>query len=111
MGMNNFIRTAGAPRFALLTNIVSVIVCVILNWIFFLLLNMGVGGSALATIFGQGSGAILVIWFFMFSKKSAFKLKAHGFIPNGKLMGRILVMGLASFAMNLASTVICIVFN
>ena len=72
---------------------------------------MGVAGSGLATILGQGAGAILVIWFFIFNKKSAFKLKISGFVPNGKLMGRILLMGLASFAMNLASTIICIVFN
>lgn len=111
MGMNNFIRTAGAPKFALLTNVVSVIVCIALNWLFVLELNMGVGGSALATILGQGAGAVLVFWFFIFSKKSAFKLKVSGLVPNGKLMGKILLMGLASFAMNLASTVICIVFN
>lgn len=111
LGMNNFIRTAGSPQFALLTNVISVIVCVILNWVFVLNLNMGVGGSALATILGQGSGAILVVWYFIFSKKSAFKLKAHGLIPDFKMMGRILVMGLASFAMDLASTVICVVFN
>lgn len=111
MGMNNFIRTAGAPKFALLTNVVSVIVCIILNWIFVLEMNWGVGGSALATILGQGAGAILVFCYFVFSKKAAFKLKISGLVPNGKLMGRILLMGLASFCMNLASTVICIVFN
>lgn len=111
LGMNNFIRSAGSPKFALLTNLVSVIVCIILNWIFVLKLNMGVGGSALATILGQGTGAIMVLWYFIFSKKSAFKLKIHGLIPDYKMMGRILVMGLASFAMNLASTVICVVFN
>ena len=31
MGMNNFIRTAGSPKFALLTSAVSVVVCVALN--------------------------------------------------------------------------------
>lgn len=31
LGMNNFIRSAGSPKFALLTNVVSVIVCVFLN--------------------------------------------------------------------------------
>ncbi len=65
----------------------------------------------MATILGQGGGAVLVFWFFVCSKKSAFKLKVSGLKPDAKLMGRILVMGLASFAMNLASTVICIVFN
>ena len=111
MGMNNFIRTAGAPKIALLTNVVSVIICIALNWLFVLILGWGVAGSALATILGQGGGAVLVFWFFIFSKKTEFKLKLSGLIPDAKLMGRILVMGLASFAMNLASTVICIVFN
>lgn len=111
MGMNNFIRSAGAPRMALMTNVVSVIVCIILNWLFVLVMNWGVAGSAVATILGQGAGAVLVIWFFTFSKKAEFKLKLTGFIPDFKLMGRILTMGLASFAMNLASTIICIVFN
>ena len=72
---------------------------------------MGVGGSGLATILGQGAGAILVFCYFIFSKKSAFRLKISGLVPDAKLMGRILLMGLASFAMNLASTIICIVFN
>ena len=111
MGMNNFIRSAGAPKMALMTNVVSVIVCIILNWLFVLVMNWGVAGSAVATILGQGAGAVLVIWFFTFSKKAEFKLKLTGFIPDFKLMGRILTMGLASFAMNLASTIICIVFN
>lgn len=31
LGMNNFIRSAGSPKFALLTNLISVIVCAILN--------------------------------------------------------------------------------
>lgn len=31
MGMNNFVRSAGAPRIALLTNVISVIVCIALN--------------------------------------------------------------------------------
>ncbi len=72
---------------------------------------MGVGGSGLATIFGQGAGAILVFCYFALSKKDAFTLKIPGLRPDIKLMGRILLMGLASFAMNLASTIICIVFN
>lgn len=74
-------------------------------------LHLGVAGSATATVIGQGSGALMVIRYFIFSKNAAFKLRLKCMIPDFKLMGRILVMGLASFAMNIASTVICIVFN
>lgn len=111
MGLNNFLRTAGRPTLALVQNILSVVMCAILNYIFVLKLNLGVEGSALATVLGEGSGMVFVLWFFCISKKATFKLRFKNLSPNFKLQGRILIMGLASFAMSLASTVICVVFN
>ena len=111
MGISNFIRTAGQPKIALLTNVISVVVCVFLNYVFVMLLHKGVAGSAVATIMGQGCGSVAVILFFMFSKKSQFHLHMKSLQPDANLMRRILLMGLANFAMSLASTVICVIFN
>ena len=49
-GVNNFIRTAGAPNLALWTTVVGTVVCIILNYVFVLMLGWGVAGSASATI-------------------------------------------------------------
>ena len=46
MGVNNFIRTAGAPNRALLTMIIGTVSCIILNYLFVLVLGWGVVGSA-----------------------------------------------------------------
>ena len=51
-GVNNFIRTAGAPNLALWTTVVGTVVCVILNYLFVLVFGWGVAGSASATIIG-----------------------------------------------------------
>ncbi len=72
---------------------------------------MGVVGSAFATVFGQFIGALLVILFFIFSKKSTVKLRLETLKPNLYFIKKILVMGLAPFIMSISTIVISIVFN
>ena len=50
MGVNNFIRTAGAPNRALGTMIIGAVACTAFNALFVLVMGMGVVGSALATV-------------------------------------------------------------
>lgn len=77
-GVNNFIRTAGAPNLALWTTVVGTVVCVILNYLFVLVFGWGVAGSASATIIGQAVTAVIVLWYFVSSRSSApFKLHAR----------------------------------
>ena len=74
MGVNNFIRTAGAPNRALLTMVIGTFSCIILNYLFVLVFGWGVVGSALATVLGQGVSCVCVLWYFLFTKNVAFKL-------------------------------------
>ena len=110
-GLSNFIRTAGRPNFALGTTILGTVMCIVFNYLFVLQLKWGVAGSAYATIVGQGIAAIPVLWFFIGNKSAPFKLRLHNCIPDFRLMGRILVMGLATFCMQIAGSVVGIVFN
>lgn len=76
-GVNNFIRTAGAPNLALWTTVVGTVVCVILNYLFVLVFGWGVAGSASATIIGQAVTAVIVLWYFVSSRSAApFGLQA-----------------------------------
>lgn len=111
MGLNNFLRTAGKPRLALYTMILGTVMCIVLNYFFVMLFGWGVEGSAFATILGQGCGMVPVLWYFVFNKKAAFKLKLTNMIPDLRLMGRILSLGLASFVMQVAATAVTIVLN
>lgn len=110
-GLNNFLRTAGRPTLALFQNILSVVMCALLNYVFVLQMHLGVEGSALATVLGECVGMVFVLGYFCLNKNAAFKLRFKCLTPDFLLQGRILIMGLASFAMSLASTVICVVFN
>lgn len=111
MGLNHFLRTAGRPNLALFTGILGTLSCIAFNALFVLVFGWGIAGSAWATIAGQIVGMVPVLWFLIFNKQSPFNLRISMMRPSLKLMGRILVMGLASFLMQAASTLVGIVLN
>lgn len=111
MGLNNFLRTAGRPNLALGTSVLGTAACAALNAALVLGAGWGVAGSACATVAGQGIGALPVLWFFACSDKAPFRLRASRMRPAPRLMGSILAMGLASFAMQVAGSVTSAVLN
>jgi putative MATE family efflux protein len=111
MGFNNFIRTAGDPNRALYTMVAGSLTCILLNFVFVILLHMGVAGSALATILGQGLSAVLVFQYFVFSKKAPFKIHRINVRPMPRLIRSILALGLASFVLQLANAIINLILN
>ena len=111
MGMNNFMRTAGKPVLSLLTMMLGTVMCIVFNLLFVAVLGWGVAGSAWATVCGQACSMVVVMWYFIFSKTAPFKLRLSCCKLDFHLMGKIMSLGLASFVMQVASTVVTIVFN
>ncbi|MDD6490449.1 MAG: MATE family efflux transporter [Clostridia bacterium] len=66
-----FIRTDNRPKFASNIIIISSAVNLIMDYVFMGMLNMGIGGSAWATVTGNFVGFIIMITHFI-SKKSTF---------------------------------------
>ena len=91
--------------------IFGTVMCIIFNYLFVIVLGFGVAGSASATILGQACGMVPVVWHFTMSKSAAFKLRLRCCVPDVKLMGDILTMGIASFVMQVASMLVGIVLN
>ncbi|MGO1470156.1 MAG: MATE family efflux transporter [Tissierella sp.] len=73
-GMNNFIRGEGNPNIAMLTMLIGAFLNIALDYIFIMILKMGVQGAALATITSQFISAIWVLYYF-YSKKSDLKIQ------------------------------------
>ncbi|MCL2826409.1 MAG: MATE family efflux transporter, partial [Eggerthellaceae bacterium] len=96
-GVNNFIRTAGAPNRALVTMIMGAVSCIILNYIFVMQMHMGVQGSALATVCGQAVSCASVLWYFTMTKNVPLRLHLKYMRPQLKFVKKILSFGLASF--------------
>ena len=111
MGVNNFIRTAGAPNRALSTMIVGAVSCTVFNFLFVMVLGWGVQGSALATVCGQAISCACVLWYFIFTKNVPMRLRWHCMSLHARTVGLILSLGLASFAVQAGMAVVNFVLN
>ncbi|MDR2671924.1 MAG: MATE family efflux transporter [Coriobacteriales bacterium] len=111
MGFNNFMRTAGDPNRALYTMVIGVLVCTVLNYLFVMVLEFGIAGSAWATIIGQGVSAATIFYYFTASKKAPFKLRRRFFKVNPRLMVNICALGSAPFFLQLAFVIINLILN
>ena len=111
MGVNNFIRTAGAPNRALATMVVGAAVCIACNYLFVMVLGMGIVGSAWATVVGQGVSCLCVLWYFTRTKNVPLKLHLHYMPLQGSMAKLILSLGLASFAVQAGAAIVNFVLN
>lgn len=111
MGMNNFIRTAGAPNRALVTMLIGAVSCTIFNAIFVLGLGWGVVGSAWATVAGQAISCVSVLWYFTKTPNVPLRLRLR-FLPlQARLVRSIISLGLASFAVQIGAAVVNFAMN
>ena len=111
MGLNNFIRTSGAPNRAFMTMLIGAVGCTIFNAIFVLGLGLGVAGSALATICGMFISFLTVIWYFTRTPNVPIRLRLKYLPLKGRLVASILTLGTASFAVQIGSAVSMLVTN
>ena len=111
MGINNFIRTAGAPNRALLTMVIGAVACIGFNYLFVMVLGWGVPGSALATVCGLSISMISVLWYFIVTPKSPLKLHAANMRLSAPMVREILTLGMASFLLQIAACVSNVAVN
>jgi putative MATE family efflux protein len=111
MGFNNFIRTAGDPNRAFYTMIIGTLVCIALNYLFVIVFDGGVAGSAWATVIGQGVSAVLVFWYFAYSPKAPFKLRRNLLKLEWRSVKSILALGSAPFVLQVANALLGFLIN
>jgi putative efflux protein, MATE family len=103
-GINNFIRAEGNPRFAMITQIIGAVINIILNYVFIFNLGWGIKGSALATITGQTVSAVWVFSYF-YTGRSKIKIRLKNLKLQVPIVVRIVTIGFAPFAMQIANSV------
>ena len=111
MGANNFLRTEGKPMLALGTSMFGTAMCIVFNYVLVMVMGLGVAGSAIATLAGQGCGMVPVMWYLAFGKDAPFHLRLSRMKPDVRLWGTILSLGVASFIMQVANAVINSILN
>lgn len=106
----NIIRAEGAVRQAMRGNLMSTITNIVLDPIFILRLNMGVGGAAAATVIGNVVGAAYIIRYVRKESTTlSFALKDAMQKPSE--IGTILVTGLPNATSNTLTSVANAVAN
>ena len=110
LGLNSVMRAAGYPSKAMYITIVAVVTNIFFNYIFIILVGMGIKGAALGTICAQTLSLIIVVHHFITKKESlTFQKGIFKFIP--KIANQIISIGLAPFCMNALACVVVMLIN
>lgn len=109
-GLNNFIRAQGNAKTAMYTQLLGAFVNVVLNYLFIFKLGLGIKGSALATVSGQFVSLLWVLGFFL-SKRSLVKIRRQNLRLQLPVLWRIMSIGFAPFALQMANSVQQVILN
>ena len=109
-GMNAVLRAASKPRQAMMATIFTVLINIVLDFIFIRLWDWGIRGAAFATILSQ---ALALCWQMkqltnkdeiLHLKRGIYRLKRH-------LVENIISIGISPFLMNVCACVVVIFMN
>ena len=108
--MNNFIRSEGSPRTAMLTMFIGGISNIIFDYILIAEFGMGVKGAAIATVAAQTISAVWVLNYF-FGKRAHIKLRFKNLRIKREIVHKIFMLGSPMFVMHIAASFINGIFN
>ena len=103
-GMSSVIRASGAPAYSMICTVVGCIINIIVDPIFIFACNLGIRGAAFATILGQFVSAIMCVLYFR--KPKLVTLSKESFKLEGKVLKRIMQLGISSFVTQISVAII-----
>lgn len=108
--LNNVIRSEGNAKIAMISMLISAGINIILDPIFIFVFKMGVKGAALATVISMVFMSLWVLRHFL-KRKSVVFLHFKYMRLEFPIVKGIMAIGMAPFAMQLASSVVQAIFN
>ncbi len=110
LGLNNIMRATGYPRKAMMSALLSVAVNIILAPIFIYKLEWGIAGAAWATVIGQSTAFVWVLFHFC-NKKSFVHFNFKAGFWNAQVVKRIYSIGLSPFLMYCCACFVVVFLN
>lgn len=99
-GISSYVRTAGFPGRVLGIQATSILINIVLGYLFVIVLEGGTTGAACATAAGQAVAAGVTAAFLL-KRDMPFKLKARDAVPSSRLLIRTVALGFPSSALRL----------
>lgn len=109
-GLNGFINAQGFPRIGMLTTLLGAVLNLVLDPVFIFVLQMGVGGAALATVLSQAVSCVWVLRF-LTGRKALHPIKKINLPIDGKLAKEIMMLGMSGFIMQGTNCLVQVVCN
>lgn len=109
-GLNGFINAQGFPRIGMMTTLLGAVLNLVLDPVFIFVLQMGVGGAALATVISQAVSCVWVLRF-LTGKKALPPIKRMYLRVDGKLAKEIMALGMSGFIMQGTNCLVQVVCN
>ncbi len=109
-GMNNFIRSEGNPKVAMLTMLIGAIMNTALDPVFIYVFDLGIRGAAMATVISQTISGIWVMYHFL-GGRSVLKMHVRNLKLHWLTIQKIISLGAAPFSMQLAASLLNVVLN
>lgn len=110
LGMNPYITAQGCSRTAMLSVLIGAVLNIALDPLFIFGLGMGIRGAALATVISQFVSAVWVLRF-LTRKDRAMGIRRNYLKIRGKIVAKIMSLGVAPFIMQATESFISIVMN
>lgn len=103
--MAAIVRSEGKPFLSMISQVLSAVTNIVLDYVFIGPLHMGVEGAALATIIGQLVGFGILSHYYFISGKSLLKLRLANLRLRWRYTRQIMLIGASSFVINLGTGV------
>ncbi|MCI8963584.1 MAG: MATE family efflux transporter [Eubacterium sp.] len=110
LGMNPYITAQGCSRTAMLSVLIGAVLNIALDPLFIFGFGMGIRGAALATVISQFVSAVWVLRF-LTRKERAMGIRKNYLRIRGKIVAKIMSLGVAPFIMQATESFISIVMN
>jgi len=110
LGLNSAMRSTGAPRKAMLTTLMTVVINAVLDPLFIFVFDWGIRGAAIATVIAQLIALIFVVIHFL-NPQRELHFRKGVFALRRRVVGSIFSIGMAPFVLNACSCLVVVVIN
>jgi putative MATE family efflux protein len=107
---NPVIRAEGKANFSMIALMIPAIANILLDYLFIVVLDMGITGAGLATSISYGISFVFVFWFFL-SKHSEIQLQLQYLKLKWKIVKEISALGFVTLARQGVISVLSIILN
>ncbi len=101
--MAAIVRSEGKPFLSMISQVLSAVTNIVLDYVFIGPLGMGVEGAAIATVIGQMVGFGILSHYYFISKKSLLNITLANLRLRWSYLRQIIAIGASSFVINLGT--------